>query len=308
MKHISILVLTLIFVLPESSDAQLLGRIKRAAQNKIEQKVADRVVEEVSNEIARQAMKPINKAFDDYLKAQYESETGEEFDQAKFDSVMTAMGSGYTAFIEGMNKSANVPDQYIFDITLEVETQEQSKEKTISHLMFSKADGTLGFHQTEDGEDMLIVMDPKNDVMVMFNQKENTGQAIPALFSATRSLAKVYVDEEDYVLTNFEETGKTKKIAGYQSKQYKGETNESKFTAYFSDGLPFDWTEVFGDFLMSISPRIYNDHYDKMEGMMMQSEEYDKETKKKSKWEVKKVSETTKTILKSDYKFPGVEG
>ena len=307
MNKLTSLFLVIVFLLPLTGQAQFLKKIRRAAQDKIEERIADKVVEEISEELANRAMKPINEAFDEYLKSSYESDTGEKWDQSKFDSLMTAAGSDYTAFIEGMNKSANVPDQYNFDVSLDIETIEESKEKTISQMMFSSVDGSIGFQQTEDGNDMLMVMDPKNDVMVMFNQKKKSAQAMPSAFSITKGLSEAYQIEEDYKLQNFEETGKTKKIAGYNSKGYKGETKTEKFSGYFSTDLPFNWNEVFSELMNTLSPKIYDEYFSKIEGMMMISESYDKETKKTTRWEVLKVSEVTTTISKSDYKFPGIE-
>lgn len=308
MKNYQLIILLLLFIAPEVTNAQLLGRLKRAVQDKVEQRIEDKIVEELSEELANRAMKPINKAFDEYLKSSYETETGEKFDQAKFDSVMTASGEAYMAFLGGMNKTANVPAEYSFDVILDVETQEENDEKQRTEMLFSTTTSAMGFHQKENDEDMLIVFDPDNDVMVMFNLKENKAQAMPSMFTLTKSIASVYVEEEDIAIIGFKATGKTKKVAGYNSKEYKGETKEANFSTYLTTELPFDWKDMYGGLIESISPKMYHESYDQINGMMMKSESIDKETKKKSKWEVKKVSEVNKKILKADYKFPGVEG
>ena len=306
MKIFQLIVLVLIFIAPQITHAQLFGKLKKAVQDKVEQRIEDKIVEELSEELANRAMKPINQAFDQFLKSSYENETGEKWDQAKFDSVMTASGGAYMDFLEGMNKAANVPDQYTFDVVLEIETQEESKEKNRTEMMFSTSSSVMGFHQDFDDDDIMMVMDPDNDLMVMFNLKEKTAQAMPSMFTLTKGLASAYVKDSDYEVLSFEETGKTKKIAGYNSKEYKGETTDAKFNTYLSTELPFDWKDMYGGLIESISPKIYNENYRNLNGMMMKSENVDKKTNKKSKWEVKKVSTVSEKINKSDFKFTGL--
>lgn len=310
MKTRLLLLASLIILIPGLTNAQLLGKLKRAVQDKVEKKIEDKIVEELSEELANRAMKPINKAFDEYLKSSYESETGEKWDQAKFDSVMMAGGEAYANFLGAMNKAANVPAEYNFDYELVVETQEESKQKTTSRMYFSNSSGIMGVEQTEAGDNNFLVMDPDNDVIVLYNDKKKTAQALPSMFSMTKTLGAVYAEDmqDDFVLKSFEKTGKTKKIAGYNSVQYKGETNLDKFTTYISDELPFDWKDIYGGLIESIAPKIYSHGgYDKIEGMMMKSETLDLETNKKSKWEVKKVSDNGMQINKADYTFGGMK-
>lgn len=306
MKIFQLLILSILFVIPQITNAQLFGKLKKAVQDKVEQRIEDKIVEELSEELANRAMKPINKAFDEFLKSSYENETGEKWDQAKFDSVMTASGEAYVDFLEGMNKAANVPEEYVFDVVLDVETQEESKEKNRTEMMFSTTSSVMGFHQNFDDDDIMMVMDPDNDLMVMFNLKEKTAQAMPSMFTLTKGLAAVYIEDTDYQVLSFEETGKTKKIAGYNSKEFKGETTDAKFSTYLSTELPFDWKDMYGGLIESIAPKIYNENYRKLEGMMMKSENIDKETNKKSKWEVKKVSTVKEKITKGDFQFVGI--
>ena len=306
-KRIQLLLILLISISPSIINAQLFGKLKKAVQDKVEQRIEDKIVEELSEELANRAMKPINQAFDDYLKASYENETGEKFDQAKFDSLMAESGTAYMDFLGSMNKVANVPAQYDFEYVLEIETQEESKEKVYTKMFFTKDTDVMGFHQTQDGEDMFMIMDPENDLMAIFNNEDKTAQAVPSMFSLTNSLAATYIDEEDYKIWSFEPTGKSKKIAGYNSTEYKGETEFDKFSTYVTDDLPFDWRDTYGGLLQAISPKLYNDEsYENLHGMMMKSESYDKETKKKSRWEVKKVSSEGFSIKKADYTFNGL--
>lgn len=308
MKRIFTILVSLILLTPQIGQSQFFKKIKKAAQDKIEKRVEEKIVEEVSEEIANRAMKSVNQAFDQYLKSSYESETGEQWDQSKFDSVMTAAGNSYVSFIEGMNKSANIPDQYTFDVKLDIETQEDSKDKVYSEMMFSTADDVVAIHQTENGKDMIMVMDANNDVLVMFNQKDKTAQAVPSIFSLSKGLSSMHVhlEEEDYKPIFFRQSGKSKKVAGYNAKEYIGETKDDKFSGYFSTELP-ELHETYGHMIKSLSPIIYEEFYSKVKGMMLTSESIDKGTKKKLKWKVKKVTETTITISKSDYDIPGVE-
>lgn len=304
MKKVNSLLFAIILLMPQYAQSQFLKNLKKAAQDKIEQRVADEITERVAEEIANRAMKSIDKAFDQYLQSSYESETGEKYDPAKFDSLMRVAGEGYVSFIEQLNKSANVPDQYSFDLVLDVETKEGSKESN-GQMFLSTTNRAVAFHDLDDAKDMIVVMDPENDVMVMFNKKEMTGQAIPSLFSLTSGISELH-PIIDYKLISFENTGKTNKIAGYSTQGYKGETSISTFEGYYSTELNHVG-ESYNQMINSLTPILYDDIYSKTKGMILWTESIDKETNVKSILEVTKLTETSKTISKSDYKFPGTD-
>ena len=53
------------------ADAQLFDKLNKKTMDKLEQKAEYKIVEELSEEIARRAFKPIDKAMDDMLKSTY---------------------------------------------------------------------------------------------------------------------------------------------------------------------------------------------------------------------------------------------
>lgn len=306
MKTIVILFFSLSLLCPQSSSAQLLGKLKDATMRKIEQRIEDKIVEELSEELARRAMKPVDKAFDDFLRASYEKDSGEEMSSEEFDSLMNSTSSAYADFLVALNENADIPEEYNFDIGLDIETREESKEVMKTRMLFAKGASYIGFKQDDSEEDIIIVMDSENDLFVMYNLTQGAAQAVPSMFSLSKGLATAYMDEEEYALKYFDATGKTKKVQGYTCSEFKGETNSQKFTAYFTDELPIDWTDNFGKMVTSMAPRTYNKEYEKATGVLMKSESQDLETKKKTKWEVKNVSEEPFSLKKDDFKIQGL--
>ena len=308
-----IILLVLAFLIPQTAEAQLFKKLKDATKKKIEDRIEQKVVEELSEELARRAMKPINKAFDEYIKEAYRSEQGEDYDPEKFDSVMQAAGRGYGEFLSGLNKAANIPESYSFDYLMAIETQEgnKEKEKITTEMYFSGSGGAIGYGQNikqDDYDKMFMVMDPKNDVMVMYTEKngKKTAQAVPSMFSLAKGFGAAYADEMDYSEIRIEPTGKTKKILGYNCQEYKGESEEDRFQFYSTNDLPFDWQDVYGDLIKSIAPKIFESSDGKFPGMALKSETYDKKEKRKYKWEVKKIEEKNLTLKTSDYEIRGL--
>lgn len=307
MKTLAILFFSLAILCPQSSSAQLLGKLKDATMRKIEQRVEDKIVEELSEELARRAMKPVDKAFDDFLRASYQKESGEDMSSEEFDSLMNSTSSAYTDFLVALNTSADIPAEYNFDISLDIETREESKEVMKTEMLFAKGASYIGFKQEDTDEDVIVVMDSEKDLFVMYNRSQGTAQAVPSMFSLSSSFATAYMDEDEaYELKYFDATGKTKKIQGYSCSEFKGETNSQKFTAYFTDDLSIDWTDSFGKMASSMAPQTYNKEYEKAKGVLMKSESQDLETKKKTRWEVKNVSEEPFSLKKDDFKLVGL--
>lgn len=274
----------------------------KSAKRKLEQKIADKVVESLSEELARRAFKPIEQAMDSVMRERYKDSinNGQEVDWEK-------MNASYMDFLNDMNKSVELPESYHFDVTQEVEFIDYDKNKKLIKLYYSKMDSILGMETVEEKHTtQLVLMDMSRDAIVLYTTEKNgkkTAQAIPSVMKLASAMASsAPKDETKYTITK---TGKTKKIAGYNTEEYNGESEEEYATLYITKDFPVDIKNNFATYMKQFAPASYNDNIkDVGEGIMLQYENKSKaEPDKKTTWITKKVRTEGIDIVNSEYGF-----
>jgi hypothetical protein len=284
----------------QTSDAQLMGRIMDRAKNKLERKIEEKIVEEISEEIARRAYRPVEKAIEDAARQKYQDSLnkGEAVDWEK-------LGESYAAFLNGLNKAANLPDQYHFDLTQEVEVIDYNKKRSYIRMYYSAKDPILGMENTDDdNKKQLVVIDIQRDLVVLYTTEKNgnkTGQALPGVLGLSSALSKNTADE---YYTSINKTGKTKKIAGYDCKEFTGESKEELMEIYTTVQFPVNLDKTMGPYLQKFAPAAYYENAQSVSGMLMQSENTRKDDPtKKFSWTTKKVNQRPFEIKTDDYTF-----
>jgi hypothetical protein len=301
--RILVLLITVFFVFDEVN-AQILNRIRDRAVRQVERKIEDKIVEVVSDEITRRMYKPIDKAIDDLLRSSYQDSVGrgEEIDWEK-------MTEAYMAFLNGMNEAADLPETYVFDISMDIELRDYDGKKVNSTMYFSEDKGILGFENNEDKKaSHLVVIDTEKDVMVMYStdsKGNKTAQAIPSMMKMTAAFAQVHKEEEN-VFADFkmDKISKTKSIAGYKTVLYKGESKEENIEAWVAEDFPIGWEKSFGAYMEKFGSNAFAENAALLNGMVLQSENVRKDDPNmKTSWETKKVHDKPTTIVNAEYEF-----
>lgn len=271
-----------------SADAQIFGRIVDRAKDKIERKIEDKVVERISEEIARAAMRPIDNAIDEMLKERYEQ-----------DSINGNTGADYEGFLNAFLKPVDLPASYDFDYKLFTEVKDYDGEKNEMQIWLSKDGGHMGFVQEQDGKEMTMIYDVKNDIMAVYTEDngEKKVQALPSVMDLAAKVAAKQMEEKNVTM---EKTGKTKKVAGYQCDEWKVEDDETKSKVYVASEFPVSWKDSFGELYKKMLPTTQREQMPT--GMMLKGETKTKEKNKKSKFEVKKVDDKPFSLDNSEYK------
>lgn len=297
---ISIIIVATCF---SSLEAQLLKRLKNRVQEKIEKKVEDKIVEEVSEEIARQAMKPINNAFDEMFRKSYKEQYGKDYDDSEYEGDPEKQAEMMQAMLGSMYGNVNLPESYNFEHVVDIAVTDFGEKKSNDmRMLVAPSQKVFAMEQKDGKKEMIMVFDFGADKVVMFNKSEKTVMAIPNVMKMAGTFAKVEMEKEMSKPFKFEKINKSKKVAGYQSQGYKYEADDDKGEFYVTTSLPFDWHDTFGNLLEQMSPNFYKEHpeYD-IQGMLMYSETKRAEDGKKSKWEVKKVSNEGFNLVTADY-------
>lgn len=279
-------------------NAQILKGILKESQRKIEREVGNMVVDKASEIIARKAMQSLESAFDKMVREAMESDSTYRNDGSVPDSVYYSAGQKYAEFLRGMNQAADLPPSYDFDISMLVESY-HGKEKPKEMLMhFAQGKAIIGIEQMEGKDKTLMIVDMDKDVVVMYEEKQNgkkTVQALPNMMGLAGSMAKNNANNEDEPFT-FKATGKTKMVAGYKTKEFKGSSKTEEMKIYFSEDVPIDWKSTYGAMIKKVAPTTFRSGTENMKGMALESYTMDK---KKPKTEY---FYTTKEVMKKPFK------
>ena len=308
MKISTFISLILFLVFSLSADAQLWEKFKKNTQDKISERIVDKVENDISEDLADRAMRQLDNIYEDLWRKSYNDANDEDLSEEEFSEMLTDMGDDFNEALGELNKAAEVPEQYDFNVIVDYTSTDNTGKNVRSEMYFSRTGGIMGLLGVEDGKENIIVMDADNDLMVFFNEKngKKTAQAIPAMFTIASAMSMGSEESTNYTLP-MKSTGRSKSIAGYQSKEYIGENEESTYEIYMSTDLPFDWRNSYGELLKSVIPNMYEENEQKLEGMMMKMIDKDKETGKTTLWEVNKISRLRTSIIKSDYEFIGMD-
>ncbi len=265
--------------------AQLPGRVFGKVINKIADKIEDKIVEKISDEVAKAAYRPVDAAIDDMFRERFKQDSLENRGQPV----------DYRDFMTKMLQPVDLPNQYVFDIQIFVETKDYDKDKNKMTILMSKSNSIIGIKTNDDGKKSTVVFDSKSDIMAIYTVDNNGNKQVSAFPSMIKAAANHIVNTE--INYKIEATGKTKKIANYQCEEWKIEDDITVTKAYIAKDFPASWAKSFSEMFKNVSPSTKNNLVD---GMVLKSESNTK--KKSSTYEAKKVIEEKFIINNNDYK------
>lgn len=299
MKNLKLFI-AIVIVLAFASTSYSQGFFNKLADKAIDrtvQKASDKLVDELAEKIANQAVKPINSFIDSLFVESYERESGEKYDPDNSAKMAEALSS--------MFGTVELPESYEFDYTMDIEVKDFGERKANKMKLFvCKNKAYFGMEQEQNDKKMLIVFDNENSAMVTYDFGKNESMAIP-LNSKLMSTFGEMAMEEEVAKQNLkvEETSKSKKIIGYQSKKYLYKTDDAESEVYISTEVPFTWDDSFGSMMTQFAPNFYkNNPEHHLTGMMLEAKSKRKEDGKKSEWKAKKLKEEKVTLNNGDFK------
>lgn len=272
----------MLFVLANSSSAQIFGRILDRAADKVSNKIEDKIVEKISDEITKAAFRPVDKAIDEMFRQQYEQDSihGE------------ASKTNYSAYLNKILQPVDLPASYTFDVQIYAETKDYDGDKNDMTILMSSTENYLAVITKDGDNESMVVLDAGADIMAMYDLKDKKVSAFPSMLNLAANTVS------DYEIT-VEKTGKTKKVAGYKCEEFLIEDETTFTTAYVSEDFPASWAKAFAKMFQKVSPTTRNQMLD---GMALQSESKTKKKNKKSSFDTKKVERQNYVVLNSDYK------
>jgi len=192
-------------------------------------------------------------------------------------------------------KPVDLPANYTFDLKIIGESKDYKGKKNDMTILMSKSKGIIGLITTDNGKESMVIFDADKDVMAIYSEEDGKKQVygMPSVMSLGASMAEA--QQEDM---SIEQTGKTKKVAGYQCNEWIIEDETSITKAYVAEDFPASYAKAFSKLFQSTAPTLKNEL---MDGMCLKSETRTKKKNKKSSFNTKEVILGDVTISNTDY-------
>lgn len=299
MSRIVIACLLLVFGI-QITEGQILRKIRNQTIRKVEERMEQKAVEVISEELARRAYQPVEKAMDSLLRASFRDslDNGEEVDWEK-------AGEAYANFLKGMNEAADLPETFSFDISMDIEMVDYDGKKSEMVMHYSKDKAIFGIENFEkDTDHQLVVIDMDKDLIVLYSTDKKgrkSAQAIPSMMGMMSGLAAEQVEDETYTI---DRTNKTKTILGYSARLFNSSTEEEYIESYVAEDFPISWQDNFGSYLEKFAPSAFAEASDAYQGMVLESTSTSKKNSdKKSTWKTTAINHDQLVIVNADYEL-----
>ena len=284
----------------------ILNRVLKRSMQKAENKVEDMLVEKASDAIAQRLYRSMSDAFDKILIDASKQDSAYQADYS--DSVAIKYGQLAGDWMARMNEAAEVPERYSFDHKVYVQITSDGDPQ--SSILYLNSEGTFfAMEQLEKGDKRICLIDGAKDVVVLYmedSKGKKTAQAIPNMLGMGATIVNASADTlmNDW---SFKATGKTKKAAGYDAKEYESTDGEYESRFYITDQLEISWKSSFSGLVDRFAGTQYGDLDDFPNGFMLES--YTKKvgkSKDESSWITEKVVQESFDILNAEYEFGAI--
>lgn len=277
-----------------SQFGNILGDIAKDVVDDVVDDVSDEVKAEItrriSKEITRRIMKSVNRSLDSLFKESYKQDSLDRNDP----------NWTYPDFLATMNANAELPDAYHFDIKMLIEMEDYNKEKSKFEWLLSKTEPIFALRQLDKkNKSELVVIDGKSDIIAIYNEEENTVQALAGMMSLAKAMS--HNPPEDLMAINLTRKGKGKKVAGYHTILYTSETEDENVDTNIAEDFPVNWKNTVGLLASDFVSANYKEQMEDVSGFMLRSESEFKSNGQKSKWDTKKVDIKKITIDNNSY-------
>ncbi|MEZ4896374.1 MAG: hypothetical protein R2806_06045 [Saprospiraceae bacterium] len=306
MRKISVyvwMILTLICLAP-SVQGQILNRVLDKTMNKVNNALEEKASDLIADLLARQLEKQIDHYWEELTREAVRQDSIDRAQQGDTSSVDPS--EAVSRYLANMNRVSDVPEEYVFNWKFDC-LMGTGKEEDESVFYYSDDQPFFGIEQEDKGDVNLIVIDLGKNIMVMFKEDkkgEKTAQALPNMMNYAGKVAEQTMDS---VMANYHirKGNKQKNIAGYSCQQYIAEDDEHDYDIYVTPELKNIWKETYGSFMQRFTSLDYQNEFNKVEGMVMESTTTAKKNKKDvNTFRVTKVNHQDTKIQKSDYSFP----
>lgn len=296
MKPLRLITLTLLISLLSfnSTQAQLLKKLKKRVQEATEDVIVDKAAEKAAQETG--------KALDSLLQIDPDYQP---YSQAQLEQFM-------------LQDTADLPMEatYVFNTNVTYQMEFTSKDNTsiVDYGMwFSENDNYMGTQvknirskekeQQDMPASMLSVIDEKNNIMIIFMEDQKIGQVLSMEKIKEISMQENEVENTNTDFEGLKKTGKTKKILGYTCEEFVAINDDNKFSTWITDELELFQKSMFYSINESLGGNTFRNIPKDAEGFMMEMHFENLVNGEKGKMLVTEINKQSKSIDTSEYQY-----
>lgn len=275
--------LIMVFLFPQSTQAQLFEKLKKRVERTVERKIENKAEEKTE------------QAMDSILTEKRGKKGNEEVSSEENDVTNDIMK-------DIMNqKDVTTESSYTFPITATMLVTDYSKRKSEEMKMIQSYGENSILNVMEENPNPIII-DMKNEAAIILNSEEKIAQ-IMSLSWLHKMMGQQPISEEENEQATVVKTGLTKTINGYLCHEYNITHEKIKINAWYAPDVDFNYQDYMRGFSKMMSKKkgenpmlLLNDGY----GYVMEMTAFEKE-KKVTNMKVIDLSEVTKHIDLSNY-------
>lgn len=209
MKKLFLLTFGFFILFNFSAEAQFLKKL----QKKVQEKVEDAVVDNVSNKAEQKTHEKLNQMWE------------------------TNLGNGAFPIGAEMVDPAEIPDTYNFSWEYSLTMKTGETEMEMNYYLQDNSE-YVGI-KVPQSPDMFMVLDSKNDMMVMYLASEGNKFLTATKFTNTEEASEEEFDQSHMDLKEI--GGKT--ILGYKCRGYQAENEDGIYTFYITDEAGISYSD-----------------------------------------------------------------
>lgn len=202
---------------------------------------------------------------------------------------------------------AELPDQYQFDLVLDIETTTDGKDPVPMSMMYRKDGQQLGIRTPTEKGINTVVIDNEHDLNVIFSEDKKGKKTVMAMPNMASSIGNYGIKTGHQQISgktedmSWKKTGKTKTVAGYTCQEYHAENDEYDALVYITNELGVSWLEATSASFSEMLSDPAMAQYSGVEGTMMETRSTEKKSGKVSTWVTKEVHRNGATIKTGEY-------
>jgi hypothetical protein len=296
MKPIRLITLTLLVSLLSfnSTQAQLLKKLKKRVQAATEDVIVDKVAEKAAQETgkAMDSLLQIDPDYQPYSQAQLE----QFMVQDSVDFPMEATYEFNTRVTYQMEFSSK-DNSSIVDYGMWFSENENYMATQVKNIKSKEK------NQQDMPASMLSVIDEKNKIMIIFMEDQKMAQVL-----SMEKIKEISVEENEAENTNtdfegLKKTGQTKKILGYNCEEFAAVNNENNFSIWITDELELFQKNMFYSINESLGGKTFKNIPKDAKGFMMETHFENLVNGEKGKMIVTEINKQSKSINTSEYQY-----
>lgn len=282
------------FLSTSNTHAQILKKLKKRVQEATEEVIVDKAADKAAQETS--------KALDSILEIDpdYESKAARQLQNS-----MTQSSEGLP-----------VEEMYNFNTAVfyNMEFDEKDESSTVEYVMwFSENENYMATQvknvssKKSEKENMpasmFTVLDEKNKAMIVFIEEQKMAQVLSMDTMKELSEMENESDEIDTDYSDLKNSGKTKKILGYDCEEFISENTENKFSMWVTQDVNLYQKNMFFSLNESLGGKKFSHIPNEAKGFIMEMHYENLANGEKGKMLVTKIEKQPKSIEPSQYQF-----